>query len=185
MNNQNIEETKKKEVNQTLRKWLRLLHIVFSLVWLGFIICIGVLIFFRPEPSNGTELRYINAIIHRIDTTLMAFTPLASLLTGILLCWKTRWGFFRYWWVIVKLILTIAVIFISIIYLGPVAPHLIEITSRLGLEALLDETYISYFSRLTIVNPINISLFLFMTYLSQFKPWGKRKKKRNQDGSKS
>jgi uncharacterized membrane protein len=175
MDNQNIEESKKTEVNPTFRKWLRLLHIVFSLTWLGFIVCLSLLIFFRPEPSSGAELRYVNTIIHRIDTTLMAFTPLASLLTGILLCWKTRWGFFKYWWVVVKLILTIAIIIISIIYLGPVSPNLIKISGKLGLEALTDETYVSYFTRLTIFNPINIFLFLFMAYISQFKPWGKRK----------
>jgi len=175
MDNQSIEELKKKEVNPTFRKWLRLLHVIFSLTWLGFIICLGLLIFFRPEPSNSAELRYINTIIHRIDTTLMAFTPLAALLTGILLCWKTRWGFFRYWWVIVKLTLAIAVIVISIIYLGPVSPNLVKISGKLGLDALTDKAYVSYFKRLTVFNPINISLFLFMAYISHFKPWGKRK----------
>ncbi len=175
MDNKNFDESNKKEFNQTVRKWIRLLHIVFSLVWLGFIISLGLLIFFRPEPSNGIELLYINTIIHRMDTTLMVFTPLASLLTGILLCWKTRWGFFRYWWVIVKLTLTIVIMGISIIYLGPVSPNLIEISSKLGLDALTDKTYISYFNRLVVFNPVNITLFLFLAYISQFKPWGKRK----------
>ena len=170
-----MEESKKKDVNPTFRKWLKLLHIVFSLTWLGFIICLGLLIFFRPEPSNGAELKYLNIIIHRIDTTLMAFTSLASLLTGILLCWKTRWGFFSYWWVIAKLVLTIAIIIISIVYFGPVSPNLVKISGALGLDALTNETYIRYFTRLTIFNPINISLFLFMAYISKFKPWGKRK----------
>ena len=175
MENQSIEELKKKEVNPTFRKWLRLLHVIFCLTWLGFIMCLGLLIFFRPEPSNGSELRYLNTIIHRIDTTLMAVTPLVALLTGLLLCWKTKWGFFKYWWVIVKLTLTIAVIVISIIYLGPASPNLIKISGKIGMDALTDETYVSYFTRLTVVNPINISLFLFMAYISQFKPWGKRK----------
>ena len=114
MDNQSVEEFQKKENNPTFRKWLRFLHVIFSLTWLGFIICLSLLIFFKPEPSNGAELRYVNTIIHRIDTTLMAVAPLASLITGLLLCWKTRWGFFRYWWVIIKLMLTIAIIVISI-----------------------------------------------------------------------
>jgi uncharacterized membrane protein len=175
MDNQSTEESKKKEVNPTLRKWLRLLHVIFSLTWLGFLICLSLLIFFRPEPSSGAELRYINTIILRIDTTLLAFTPLASLLTGILLCWKSKWGFFRYRWIIVKLTLTIVITIISIIYLGPVSPNLVKISGKLGLDALTDVTYVSYFARLCILNPINISLFLFMAYISQFKPWGKRK----------
>jgi|APSaa5957512622_1039677.scaffolds.fasta_scaffold178374_1 uncharacterized membrane protein len=175
MSHQSSEEPKKKEVNPTFRKWLRLLHIIFSLIWLGFIMSLGFLIFFSPEPSTGAELRYLNSIIHRLDVTVMAVTPLAALLTGVLLCWKTKWGFFRYWWVIVKLTLTIAVIVFSIVYLGPVSPNLIEISGKLGLDALTDKTYVSYFTRLTVFNPVNISLFLFMAYLSQFKPWGKRK----------
>jgi hypothetical protein len=59
--------------------------------------------------------------------------------------------------------------------LGPASPNLIKISAKLGMDALTDETYVSYFTRLTVVNPINISLFLFMAYISQFKPWGKRK----------
>lgn len=176
MKNQSPEDLKKKEINSTFRKWLRLLHVIFSLIWLGFIITLGLLIFFRPDPTNGAELRYVNIIIHRIDTTLMAVTPLVSLLTGILLCWKTKWGFFKYWWVIVKLTLTIVVIVISITYLGPVSPNLVRISEKLGLDALTDKTYLSYFTRLKVFNPINISIFLFIAYISQFKPWGKRKK---------
>ena len=174
MDNQVTSDTNKKRINKTFRQWIRFLHVMFSLIWMGVVICLGLLIFFRPDPSSGDELRYFNEIIHRIDTTLIAITPLISLITGILLCWKTNWGFFKYWWIIIKLSLTIIIIVFSIIYLGPVSPNLVEISGKLGLEALVDDTYISYFTRLTIFNPINIALFAFLTYVAHFKPWGKR-----------
>ena len=149
--------------------------VLFSIIWLGGILCLGVLIFFHPEPTNGSELRYLNEIFHRIDMTHVATTPIVALITGLILCWKTKWGFFRYKWVIVKLVLSFTIVIFSIIYLAPVAPKLIEISENLGLRALKDKTYQDYFMRAVIFNPVNIFLMLFMTYLSYFKPWGKRK----------
>jgi hypothetical protein len=49
-----------------------------------------------------------------------AFPPaaLATLLTGIVLSVGTLWGLFRYWWIMVKMVLTVAVIATGVVFVG-------------------------------------------------------------------
>ena len=86
-------DKKRQTYNRKFIKWMKLLHVLFSVVWLGGILCLGILIFFRPEPTSGAELRYLNEVFHRIDMTHVATTPILSLITGLILCWKTKWRF--------------------------------------------------------------------------------------------
>lgn len=173
-NNQNVKKVKSKSTNRSFNKWLKIAHVFFTITWLGYLIVLGSLIFFKPEITSGDALYYLNSIIYRIDNSLMIVAPIGSLITGIMLSKKMKNGLFTHWWVIVKLILTVAIILISILYLAPASTGLYEISGKLGLDALTDETYMDYFTRLSILNPINIFLVLFMMYVAYFKPWGKR-----------
>jgi len=176
-NDQTIKATEKKSTSRSFTKWLKLAHVFFTITWLGYLIVLGSLIFFKPEVTSGNVLHYLNSIIYRIDNSLMIVAPIGSLITGIMLSKKMKKGLFTHWWIIVKLVLTVAIILISIIYLAPASTGLFEISGKLGLDALTDETYKSYLTRLSIFNPLNIFLLLFMVYLAYFKPWGKRTSK--------
>ena len=176
--NQNIKTVEKKLTNPSVTKWLKTAHVFFTVTWLGYLIILGFLIFLKPEITSGDALHYLNSIIYKIDNSLMIVAPLGSLITGVMLSKKMKKGLFTHWWIIVKLILTVAIILISIIFLAPASTGLFEISGKLGIDALQDETYMNYFTRLSILNPINIFLLLFMMYLAYFKPWGKRTLKR-------
>lgn len=167
-------QVEKKSTNKSFIKWVKLAHVFFTITWLGYLIVLASLIFFKPEITSGDALYYLNSIIYRIDNSLMIVAPIGSLLTGIMLSKKMKKGLLTHWWIIIKLVLTVAIILISIIFLAPASTGLFEISGKLGLDALTDETYMSYFTRLSILNPINIFLLLFMMYLAYFKPWGKR-----------
>lgn len=170
----NNNQVEKKSTNKSFIKWVKLAHVFFTITWLGYLIVLAFLIFFKPELTSGDALHYLNSIIYRIDNSLMIVAPIGSLLTGIMLSKKMKKGLLTHWWIIIKLVLTVAIILISIIFLAPASTGLFEISGKLGLAALTDETYMSYFTRLSILNPINIFLLLFMMYLAYFKPWGKR-----------
>ena len=146
--------TGKKSTSQTTRKWLKFLHIVFSMSWFGGSLSLLVLLFFIPKPDSVTIL---------------------SLITGLLLCWKSNWGFFRHWWVIVKLFVTIVVIAFCIIVSGPAAEELAELSQTLGMEALHNEFFLNKKILIAIVQPAISALLIFLAYLSVFKPWSKRK----------
>ncbi len=175
MNRQNDERNSKgKSTSLVVRKWLRFFHVLFSLSWFGGVLALGVLIFFIPKPDSTPALVYKHIIFSLIDHILVAPTAVLSLVTGLLLCWKTRWGFFRYWWVVVKLTVTTAVIIFCTLVTAPIDQELIELGRKLGMEALQNEAYLNKKMLGAMVNPFNIVLLIFLTYLSVFKPWGKR-----------
>ena len=84
---------KRQTYDRNFIKWMTLLHVLFSIIWLGGILCLGILISFRPESTSEAELRYLNEVFHRIDMTHVATTPILSLITGLILCCKTKWRF--------------------------------------------------------------------------------------------
>jgi hypothetical protein len=91
-----------------------------------------------------------------------------------LLCSKTNWGFFRHWWLIVKLTTTVSVIAFCTLVIAPIDQELIELSHTFGLAAFHNQTYLAKKMLGMIVNPFNIALLIFLAYLSFFKPWGRR-----------
>lgn len=174
-NNDETNTPKPKNISPTTRKWLKCLHVFFSIVWLGNIMALGLLLFLSPKPTSDSALHFYHIIFQRVDLILVATTAMGSLVTALIVCWKTNWGFFRYWWIIVKLILACFVIIYSTLFLAPLDHDLIDMSKNMGLEVYSNESYISYTMRVKICNLINICILLFLTYLSYFKPWGKVK----------
>jgi uncharacterized membrane protein len=166
--------TEKKSTSPTVRKSLKFLHIVFSMSWFGGSLSLLVLLFFIPRPDSATALVLQHITFNRVATTIVATASVLSLITGLLLCWKSNWGFFRHWWVIVKLFVTIVVIAFCIIVSGPAAEELIELSRTLGMEALHNEFYLNKKILIAIVQPTISALLIFFAYLSVFKPWSKR-----------
>ncbi|MBW1799773.1 MAG: DUF2269 family protein [Deltaproteobacteria bacterium] len=169
--------SKKKTSSSTARKWLKFIHIVFSMSWFGGDLSLILLLFFIPRPDSTSSLVLQQIIFIRLATIIVAPASVLSLITGLLLCWKSNWGFFRYWWVIIKLFVTILVIVFCIIISGPAAEGLIELSRTFGMEALHNEIYLNKKMLITIVQPVIFALLIFLAYLSVFKPWGKRKSK--------
>ena len=167
--------SKKKSAGPSMRKWLKFLHIVFTMSWFGASLSLVALNFFIPQPDSGSALVLLNIISYRVSTIIVATASVLSLITGLLLCWKSNWGFFRYWWVMVKLFVTIVIIVFCIIVTGPAVEKLIELSRTFGMEALHNESYLDKKMLGDIVQPVISALLVFLAYLSIFKPWGKRK----------
>lgn len=55
----------------------------------------------------------------RLDTVLLAPMANTAAFTGLLLAGATAWGFFRYWWVLVKFGLTLVQLYAGIFLLSP------------------------------------------------------------------
>lgn len=74
---------------------------------------------------RGGDPLTIYPAAHLVGAWLVAPLALLALATGLLLAWLTGWGFFRYWWVAIKLTITIAltaaVLFVLVPRLGAAA----------------------------------------------------------------
>jgi hypothetical protein len=103
--------------------------------------------------------------------SLMLAIPLVfgSLLTGLVMGFGTPWGVFRYYWVVAKLALVIAIILTGSFFVGPGTEKLAD-DAAAGLEgsALGDTRW-----QIAIAGATNIVFMLVAIILAVFKPWGR------------
>jgi hypothetical protein len=67
----------------------------------------------------GAEPRTIYPAASMIGTVVLAPLAVTSLLSGLLLAATTRWGITKYWWVVIKLAITVALTPVVIFVLVP------------------------------------------------------------------
>ena len=84
------------------------------------------------------------------------------------------WGFFRHWWIVIKWVLTSAMILFGIFFLGPWVDRTATLAAERGLVALGDPLYTATALRVLGFSVLQIALLVFMLFLSTFKPFGKR-----------
>src|SRR5512146_3226361 len=88
-------------------KWLRAVHLVVSVVWLGGAVSM-LLLRSAWTPTGDADLYAIDHATRVIDHSVVVLAAFASLLTGLVESWLTTWGFFKYRWVTLKWIATVA-----------------------------------------------------------------------------
>ncbi|MGI5130968.1 hypothetical protein ACQEVB_29475 [Pseudonocardia sp. CA-107938] len=152
-------------VGKRTRQVLVFVHVVVSLGWMGAGAANVVLAMTAGYTGSADVRRVCYLMIDRIDQFLVIPGAFAALASGVLLSVVTPWGLARYWWVLVKLVLTVAVILYSTFGLGVWVIESIEATAAGAPES-------------TVAGPLaygatlNLVAFLFMTWASIAKPWG-------------
>lgn len=97
-----------------------------------------------------------------------------TLLTGFLICWLTIWGFFKFYWVITKLVMTVSLITFGTIWLGPWTNAVTAISDTERLQALNNPLFMFDTKALIIGSSIQIFSLIFIFIISFEKPWGRR-----------
>jgi hypothetical protein len=97
-----------------LRKLVLAAHVVVSVSWLGVVAAMLVLEIAAATAQEAGMAEVTYALVGDVSDTLVAPPPaslsIAALLTGIVLSLGTRWGLLEHYWVLVKLLLTVAVV---------------------------------------------------------------------------
>ena len=90
-----------------LRNFTLIAHIVFSVGWIGAIAAYLVLDIAVVISKNDQTLRAAYIAMDLIISSAIVPLAFASLLTGLVVSLGTKWGLFRNYWVIAKLLLTV------------------------------------------------------------------------------
>ena len=152
-----------------LQKVALLAHVTTSVGWIGavasfFVLAIAGLTSTDPQIVRGA---YLGMDL----TTRFVIVPLAlaSLLTGLVSSLGTTWGLFRYYWVLVKVVMTVAATIVLLIHLQPIG-HLAQV-------ALETTSFSSDVDRLRVqllaAAAAAIVVLLVITALSVYKPRGR------------
>jgi uncharacterized membrane protein len=152
-------------VGKRVRQLLVFLHVVASLGWMGAGLANVVLAMTAGYTADADVRRVCYRMISSVDAFLVIPGAFTALVSGIVLAVVTPWGLARHWWVLSKLVLTVAVIVYSTVGLGVWVEDSIAATTGSAAESPVA-------GLLAYGTLPNIVAFLFMTWVSVAKPWG-------------
>jgi len=154
------------------RAWLKGFHILFCCAWIGAALSIVLLGLVKGHTSNGDELYAVNASIKLVDDFIIIPAALGSLITGLLICWLTNWGFFKHKWVIVKWIMTIGQILFGTFFLGKWTNGATAIADMKRALSLQNQTYLYFREMSNNFGSVQAFLLIVVIFISVLKPWG-------------
>ena len=167
-------KSKPQLLGRSARKWVLWVHVLSSMLWMGAALAMMVLTFAKgSRPTNAAELYAFCLCVKLIDDFVIIASCGISALSGMLLSWKTPWGFFKYWWVAVKLVITVALLAVGASLLGPWINETEHLARTNGWEAQSLPRYQAVEWRVSVLGSIQMVILAFVLYASIHKPWGK------------
>ena len=154
------------------RRWLKAFHVLFSMTWIGAGITTTIIPFVTGNTTSGAELYAYNEVILLGDLIIIPCAVLC-VITALLLCWQTPWGFFKYWSVFIQLVCWAVAIVLGITCLGPWTDDLVRISKAEGLAALQNGEYLYALQMIKILGIVWIIILIFAAFVSVIKPWGR------------
>jgi len=108
-------------MNPGLRKFTLSIHLTFSVGWIGAVfvyLALGVAAVTSPEVQT---VRAAWTAMELIGWYVIVPMAVASWLTGIVIALGTKWGLFRYYWVLISFLLTTLATIILILHMPDVS----------------------------------------------------------------
>lgn len=151
-------------VGRRTRRALVALHVALSVGWMGAGAANVVLAATAWSTGDAAVRGVCYRMIERLDVWLVIPGAFGALASGVVLSVVTPWGLARYWWVLVKLVLTVVIVVFSTFGIGVWVEESIAATSAGSPSTVA--------GALVWGAGANIVGFLFMTWASVAKPWG-------------
>jgi hypothetical protein len=155
------------------QKWLKVLHVYLGGIWAGGAASLFAIHCLYPT-SSGAELYIRNITMIYIDNYVIIPAAMGSCLTGLLYSHLTKWGYLKYYWIIVKWVFTIIFIAIGFFWLIPWLENMLEASTAIRHLHMIDSSNydvdMSFHFAMTIAQTV---LILIIVIVSIFKPWGR------------
>jgi len=165
--------TKKWMLGATGKQWLKSVHLLVSVTWLGAAISMNMLRL-GWAPVGPGDLYAVDHAIAVIDNWVVVPMAFASVLTGLLESGLTTWGFFKFRWVTTKWIITLGAMVFAPLVIAPLDRNIQAISLAEGLLALHNPLYQEYRLLYTVCGVGLIAALVFMSVISTLKPWTQR-----------
>ena len=163
----------KKYLGASARNWLLSFHILFVSIWLGTALFTILLRLNNRAMTSDEALRVLHNLSNKSDQ-LIYVSVLGVLITSLLIATLTKWGFFKFRWMVVVWIIFLANIIVGATVLSPFKKNIQEIAEISGLSALQNPVYVRNHALLTIGGISQVLLLFLAILLVKLKPWGKR-----------
>lgn len=161
-----------RRVSPPLYKFLLTTHIVVSVGWLG-VAAAKLVLGIGAVSTTNSDIPDALYTSMKILNTLFPPAAVATFLTGVVLSLGTKWGLLHYYWVLVKLGLTVGVITTGILFVDQlIRQSLTAATGQAANAGVLPEIG----SAPMILISLSVAHALMLAaavVLSVYKPWGK------------
>ena len=158
------------KLDPTGRAWLKGVHVVCTCAWVGAGVCM-LLLNFVARPGNGDDLYVVMIALKLIDDWVIIPAAVGSLLTGLMFSLMTPWGFFKWRWVTVKWVLTVAMMILGTFWVSPWLKEMVAISAADPMGVLQNTTFLDNRQLLSLtVGPMMLAM-LFLVFISVIKPW--------------
>ena len=150
------------------RKLALTLHVLASVGWLGAVAVFLALAIVAATHSDVVRVRA--AYVAMEQATWLVIVPLAvaSLLTGVVQGLGTPWGLFRHYWVVAKLLLTLAATALLLLHAQPIG----RLATAAADPSFRPEDVRSLGWQLVGDSAAAILALVVAAVLSVYKPWG-------------
>ncbi|HEY9656135.1 MAG TPA: hypothetical protein V6C50_11655 [Crinalium sp.] len=101
------------------KHWVLSFHIGFAALWTGTVLSMFLLALRNKDTANADILFALNSAINLLDDVVVIPAAIGSVVTATILCWQTTYGFFKFYWVITKWVLTTGLMFFGTFWLFP------------------------------------------------------------------
>jgi hypothetical protein len=162
-----------RKMPRSLRKLVLTVHVVVSVGWIGIeagLLALGLTGLYTRDPE---VLRAAYLAIGIFGGIFLVPVSMGTLVTGVLLSFGTPWGLIRHYWVLVKFVLTVALVVSGILVLNQKLQEAAVRVSEVPLSTLTSADVGTL--RFQIVAAVSVALLLLITAttLSVYKPWGR------------
>ena len=150
------------------RKLALSIHVATSVAWLGAVACFLALAIAGVVSRDPQTARA--AYLAMDMTTRYVIVPLASasLLSGLVCSLGTTWGLFRYYWVLLKLLITPLATLVLLMHTRPIG-FLADVAAK---TAALDTGLFDMQILMVVVSAGAVLVLLLLTLLAVYKPKG-------------
>jgi hypothetical protein len=152
-----------------LRKFALTVHVVVSVGWVGAVASFLVLSTVGLVSADAQLVRASCVAMELTYRSVIVPLGLISLATGIISSLGTDWGLFRHYWVLVKLLLTVAAVVLMLVHTQPVG-RMAAVATEKALSAA--DLAGLRFQLVTYAGAALVAL-IFATALSTYKPRGR------------
>ena len=156
------------------KNWVLAFHIGFAALWTGTVLSMFLISLRNNSTANADILFALNSAINLLDDFIVIPAAIGSVVTASLLCWQTNYGFFKFYWVITKWILTTGLIVFGTFWLFPWGTTAEAIAQTEGLGAFNNSIYTFDAKGVLIGSVIQVAFLFVIIVISTLKPWGRR-----------
>jgi hypothetical protein len=117
-----------------LRKFTLTAHVISSVGWLGAVAGFLALAIAGLTSQDAQMVRSLYLAMELTASFVIVPLSLASLLTGLVQSLGTKWGLFRHYWVLMKLLITILATIILLVHMQPIS-YMADVAAEMTLSS--------------------------------------------------